>query len=87
MNQNAYIEPGTQQNAGNMDTKTAGEIIRSIRRAKGLTQKQLSELSGVSYRVIQNIEYGKNPTMDSYLAALTALGYTFTPEKLPEEKK
>ena len=38
---------------------TVGETIKTFRKKKGLTQKQLAELIGVSVSAIQQIEYGK----------------------------
>ena len=36
--------------------------IRELRKEKGLTQEQLSELSGIDYKHIQLLE-GKNPSV------------------------
>ena len=44
------------------------ENIKAIRKQKGLTQKQLAELIGVSVGAIQQFEYGKIvPKMDTLL--------------------
>lgn len=56
-------------------SRDLGSQIRARRRALGLTQQDLSELSGVSVRFLRDLESGK-PTvrMDVTLAALDALG-------------
>lgn len=47
---------------------TVAENIKTIRKQKGLTQKQLAELIGVSVGAIQQYEYGKIiPKMDTLL--------------------
>ena len=38
---------------------TIAENIKTIRKEKGLTQKQLAELIGVSVGAVQQFEYGK----------------------------
>ena len=47
---------------------TVAENIKTIRKQKGLTQKQLAELIDVSVGAIQQFEYGKIvPKMDTLL--------------------
>ena len=47
---------------------TVAENIKTIRKQKGLTQKQLAELIGVSVGAVQQFEYGKIiPKMDTVL--------------------
>lgn len=47
---------------------TIGKNIKSIRLSKGLSRKQLSNLSGLSAGYIEEIENSKkNPTIDSLL--------------------
>lgn len=47
---------------------TVAENIKTIRKEKGLTQKQLAELIGVSVGAVQQFEYGKIvPKMDTVL--------------------
>lgn len=47
---------------------TVAENIKAIRKQKGLTQKQLAELIGVSVGAVQQFEYGKIiPKMDTVL--------------------
>jgi len=38
---------------------TAGERIRKMRRAHGLSQKDLAQAAGVTVRTLQNIESGR----------------------------
>ena len=55
---------------------TAGEIIRTARKRKGLTMKQLAAKSGVSLPTIWNIENTRTtPTMDTMLAIMRAMDY------------
>ena len=42
-----------------------GKKIKSLRKLSGLSQEQLGEMAGVSYKFIGEIERGKaNPTID-----------------------
>lgn len=53
---------------------TVAENIKSIRKQKGLTQKQLAEMIGVSVGAVQQFEYGKIiPKMDTILLMSTKL--------------
>lgn len=54
---------------------TIGEYIRSARLAKGYSQEELSELVGVSARMIRNYESGSNTPND--IRILTRLGAAF----------
>lgn len=52
------------------------EIVKEARRRKGLTMKQLADLSGVSQPTIWNIEHERNtPSMDTMLAIMRAMDY------------
>lgn len=57
---------------------TSGSNLRTARKAKGFTLKQLAELSGVHYVKIQQIEAGKidirNITLQNGLRLAHALG-------------
>ena len=87
MQENTYIEPGIQQTPGNMDTKTAGQLVRSIRKAKGLTQQQLSDNSKISLRNLIRLEHGENVSLGAYLNVMESLGYTLIPEKIDDSGK
>ena len=39
-----------------MDEITFGEVIRSIRKAKGMTQKEVADLLGISQSYISRLE-------------------------------
>lgn len=41
-----------------------GEKVRELRLARGLTQEQLSERTGISRNQIQNIEHNRNNSKD-----------------------
>lgn len=64
----------------NTDMLIADKLLRmelaSIRKSKNLTQKQLSEISGLSASCISNIESGEqsSPTLRSIIRYATALG-------------
>ena len=63
-----------------------GEIIKA-RQAKGLTQQQLGELSGVKQPVIARMEKGStSPTLTTILKVLAPLGMTLTLTPIEEEK-
>jgi len=61
---------------------TVREIIKGIRSRRKLlkiTQRDLSEISGVSVRTIKAVERGQaNPTIDVALRILEPLGLTLT---------
>lgn len=51
--------------------------IAIIRNEKGITQKSLSEISGVPQKTISRLENGKDiPTLDTIGKLLKGLGYT-----------
>ena len=64
----------------NTDALVADKILRmeltNLRKSKHMTQKQLSELSGLSESCISNIESGSDssPTLRSLIRYTTALG-------------
>ena len=52
------------------------EIVKTARKRKGLTMKQLSEKSGVSLPTIWNIENAKHaPSLETLLALMGAMDY------------
>lgn len=56
-----------------------GEQIRCRRKALGISQRDLAELSGVSLHTVSDIESGKgNPTLITLERLLTPLGMTFS---------
>lgn len=64
----------------NIDVYLQDQFVRSrlaaIRKSQGLTQKQLSEISGLSTATISNIESGENSyTLRSLIRYAEALGY------------
>lgn len=67
----------------NTDALIADRMLRiqltNIRKSKHITQKQLSEISGLSESCISNIENGEqsSPTLRSLIRYATALGIEF----------
>ena len=67
----------------NTDALIADKLLRiqlsNFRWSKGLTQKQLSNISGLSESCISNIESGSDtsPTLRSLIRYTTALGIEF----------
>ena len=57
-----------------MDLKTIGEEVKNARRQLGLTQVQLADLAGVSYRPVVQIESGRPIRLDTLLSLCGALG-------------
>lgn len=51
--------------------------LSEMRKAKGLSQKELSDISGLSVRCISDIENANegNPTLNSIIKYINALGY------------
>jgi y4mF family transcriptional regulator len=58
-----------------MDSKNLAESVRTRRKALGLTQAELADLSGVSAKFVYDLESAK-PTiaLDRLLLVITALG-------------
>ena len=57
-------------------------MLASIRKSKGLTQKQLSDMTGLSTTTISNIESGENSyTLRSLIRCAEALGYEINIDK------
>lgn len=44
--------------------QTLGERVRLVREARGYTQEQLHDLTGIARNQIQNIEHNRNNTRD-----------------------
>ena len=70
----------------NVDVYIQDQFIRmrltNIRKSRGLTQKQLSEMSGLSTATISNIESGENSyTLRSLIRYAEALGYEINIDK------
>lgn len=55
--------------------KGLGKRIRTLRKLKALTQEELGEKAGISYKFVGEIERGKvNPSLDSLVRIANALG-------------
>lgn len=53
-----------------------GEIVKQIRKKKGLTRKQLADKIHMSQQTVANIEKGSvSPRMDTVLAIMRVLDY------------
>ena len=70
----------------NTDVYLQDKFIRTrlanIRKSKGLTQKQLSDMTGLSTTTISNIESGENSyTLRSLIRCAEALGYEINIDK------
>ena len=59
------------------DTHTAVEQLRGVRRAKGVSQRELSDLSGVPQAQVSRIESG---AVDPRVSSLTALAHSLGQE-------
>lgn len=72
-----------------MNRENVGTIIKCLRKSKGLSQKKLAELSGVSETTIILLESRKNgPTLYTAALLFDALGYELFLKKKedPDEK-
>ena len=56
--------------------------IRELRKEKGLTQEQLSELSGIDYKHIQLLESNKAPAAKLDTIEKLAKAFSMTPSEL-----
>ena len=70
---NSYLEIHTIETV--MEIKELiGMRIKSLRKAKGMSQEQLSEKIGISPKYLSSIERGKeNPTLDIFMKLGAAL--------------
>ncbi|MES2704529.1 MAG: helix-turn-helix transcriptional regulator [Bacteroidota bacterium] len=50
--------------------KRIGSLVKTLRQRESLTQEELAEKLDLSRITIQNLESGKNPTMDTLLKVL-----------------
>lgn len=72
--------------ASDLRVSLIGEII-SARQEKGITQKELEELSGVKQPVIARMESGRtSPQLDTILKVLVPLGKTLAVVPLESAK-
>lgn len=69
-----------------------GSRIKELRRARELSQEELSEKVGISSKYLSSIERGKeNPTLDTFIGLAKALDieilelFSYSPEKSPKE--
>lgn len=71
--------------------KQIGVAVRELRKAKGMNQASLAEVTGRSTDAISQIELGKRlPSLETLLSLAAALGvpaYALLPDKAPEEAK
>lgn len=58
--------------------KIINDVIKKVRKSKNLTQKQLSEITGLSLSYIQQLEYGmkENPSLETLNLIADALCIT-----------
>ena len=57
-----------------MDARLIGKRIQEVRKERGLTQEQLSQIVGLSPNYLSNIETGlKTPKLDTFIAIINAL--------------
>lgn len=88
--QKELLEKGylTQEEIAASDLRVSliGEII-SARQEKGITQKELEEISGVKQPVIARMESGRtSPQLDTILKVLVPLGKTLAVVPLESAK-
>ena len=57
-----------------MDTQKVGRRIQEVRKSRGLTQAELSQMVDLSTKYISNIECGfKMPKLDTFVSIVNAL--------------
>ena len=65
--------------------ETIAEEVRRLRKAQGVSQLVLSQLSNVGFRFVRDVEAGKKSVQfDKLLNVLGTLGITFKMESPPE---
>lgn len=63
-------------------------VLIEARRAKGLSRKELAEISGVKKATIKKLEAIKgNPRLDTLIKILVPLGYTLSVAPIEQENK
>lgn len=79
------VTPGEREKI-NFEVSLIGKMIEA-REAKGMSQRELAELSGVKQPVIARIESMKTtPQIDTLLKVLAPLGYTLGIVPLQQQK-
>lgn len=51
-----------------------GQLVRVMRQREDMTQEDLADKLGMSRLTVQNLEAGRNPTLDTLLKALQYFG-------------
>ena len=63
------------------------QTIIDVRKRKNMTQKELSELTGITQADISRIENGtRNPSLDMIKRLAAGMGMRLKPEFIPTEK-
>lgn len=76
------------KNPGEMSAAMIGQLVRQRRLANNLTQRQLSELTGVGLRLVSELERGKTTLrMDAVNRVLAAFGLTLGPVVAPRPEE
>lgn len=79
------VSPGEREKI-NFEVSLIGKMIEA-REAKGMSQRELAELSGVKQPAIARIESMKTtPQIDTLLKVLAPLGYTLSITPLQQQK-
>jgi y4mF family transcriptional regulator len=64
------------------------EFVRSRRKVNGMTQLELSDLTGVGLRFVRDLEQGKpNLMTDKVNQVLLFFGYTLAPTAISDETR
>ncbi len=62
-----------------MNNQLIGKIIQERRDYLNLTQKDVAEMAGITFKSISEIELGiRNPTVNTLISVLDVLGLEFT---------
>jgi len=56
--------------------------LLEARRAQEMTQKEISEISGLSQQAVSRLEKGKGATIETVLKYLNAIGFTLVVKKM-----
>lgn len=82
-NDDDFVSPEDREQI-NFEVSLIGKMIEA-REAKGLSQRELAEISGVKQPAIARIESMKStPQLDTLLKVLVPLGYTLEIVPLPK---
>lgn len=69
-----YMRQNMSPAAPQLVTALIGDSLARVRLSRNLTQAMLAGEAGISISTLKRLEHGNNPTLDSLVRVITALG-------------